>query len=126
MTAGGGGSHGVPMEQSTAPPGRAAAASASPANRSYGYGGGTNPAVIVPPRSNWGQVLSLLGRCCPQFVAGGRSSGDLGGEGGFADAGHMASDLADCSQRSGGEGALDGDEPAPAEPVPDGAGRDEP
>src|SRR5262245_47225524 len=101
MTAGGGGSHGVPMEQSTAPPGRAAAASASPANRSYGYGGGTNPAVIAPPPPNWGQVIATCANNCPQFASRRESSRDLGGEGGFADAGHMASDLADCSQRSG-------------------------
>ena len=36
-------SHGVPIEQSTTPPGNASACRSSARSRSYGYGGGTKP-----------------------------------------------------------------------------------
>src|SRR5690606_29928688 len=50
-TAGGGGSHGVPIEKSTSPPSNASPSGLNRSTRSYGYGGGTKPC---------GETLSVM------------------------------------------------------------------
>ena len=46
-TRSGTGSHGVPIEQSTTPPGSASATAFRASSRSYGYGGGTNGTTVA-------------------------------------------------------------------------------
>ena len=60
-TTSGTGSHGVPIEQSTTPPGSASATRFRASSRSYGYGGGTNGTTVAiageptgaPGPDNW-------------------------------------------------------------------------
>src|SRR6476620_2823761 len=49
ITAGGGGSHGVPIERSTRPPSNASPNGLKRSIRSYGYGGGTKPVRCAIP-----------------------------------------------------------------------------
>src|SRR5579871_410195 len=65
------GSHGVPIEQSTTPPGSESARRFSASRRSYGYGGGTKPDIPtrLGPRGP-GSVEHSAEQASPEVVVG--------------------------------------------------------